>query len=207
MKKILTIITLSACIAAVGGYNLYQQNTKDSKNAIQDNKEPIGTEAKVTIIDSSDLMKQLDRISNKEFEVSYTDGSESLEEMKGKSDSIVVGKVVSQKQTKSLGVVSTILVSKSTKGRKFDKIEIFQLGRLGDPEILQPGQEYVLFLGRQGGGGENLFFIKGGSQGAFLNDKGMLITRDIIMSKDIVRLKNDREKNTEFDALIELISK
>lgn len=207
MKK--SILTISCiCIVAVGTFLFTQAHFKSDTSKAQAVNATNNTPLKVTYVDQSDLQKSLEAIKNghKKVEATYNDGSASISEMKKNADQIVIGKVISQKQFSSVSVVSTVAVSKTSKGRHFDTIDVYQLGNLGGSDILNTDNEYILFLGYQGASHENKFYIKGGIQGSFLNANGKLSNSDSMIVQDLAKIKADKNKDSEFEALSEFIS-
>lgn len=111
----------------------------------------------------------------------YVDVVQSITDLIREADLIVRGTVVSQHQVSHVAVASTVEIARSARGTAPDgSLTIFQLGRLGldDEDLLTPGVEYLLFLGKQGDGNPNTFYIKGGNQGIFSVHSGRLSGRD-----------------------------
>jgi hypothetical protein len=139
-------------------------------------------------------------------EATYADYSTSLKEMKKASDAIVIAKPTSYKQLK-VGVVSTVSVLKTLKGKKFDEILIYQIGQVKEDntiltgDVLELNKEYVLFLGEQTGAEDNAFYVKAGIQGAFLNENGKLTNKDTTMQDDVKRILKD--KKSEYESLLD----
>lgn len=161
-----------------------------------------------------DFNQSLQDLKNKNIEIdaTYADGASSLEDMKGKADKIVDGVVESQVQYSPVSVESTLSVKANIKGKEFHKVKIYQIGVIGDPEVLQLDKEYVLCLGNQGKSDENIYYIKGGIQGVFLIDNEKIVTYDSIMKNDIIKLVNSKEtlKNdskSQYNLLIQFLSK
>lgn len=202
--KVSTIVILS--IFAITSYCFHSnKELKQQKKAITN---------VATTVYTMDLDQVLQDFDNKNTEVDavYTDGSSSLEMMKDKSDKIVNGIVENQIQFSPLGVESTISVKINIKGNKFDKIKVYQLGTIGDSEILQVNKEYVLCLGNQGELNENIYYIKGGIQGMFLIDSNNVVAYDNIMKKDIEKMEKKNtvlinDSNSQYNSLIEFLSK
>ncbi len=166
-----------------------------------------------TTVYTMDVNQSLEEFANKgiKIEASYRDGSASLEEMKNNSDKIIDGIVESQVQFSPISVESTISVKKNIKGNKFDKIKVYQLGTIGDSEVLQENKKYVLCLGNQGKPNENIYYIKGGMQGIFLIDNNNVVAYDNIMKKDIEKFDKNtvftNDSNSQYNSLIEFLSK
>jgi hypothetical protein len=97
------------------------------------------------------------------------DVSDSLDEMARHSDLIVIAEVVEQRQFSSLAVASTVTVLNSVKGEPPTSPIILQLGALTErsEHLLEVGPKYFLFLGKQGDGSPNTFYVKGEYQGIF----------------------------------------
>ncbi|TYQ14574.1 UNVERIFIED_CONTAM: hypothetical protein Cloal_0920 [Acetivibrio alkalicellulosi] len=141
----------------------------------------------------------------------YADFSDSLEEMKKSSDSIIIGKPTSHNQPK-LGVVSTVSVLNTLKGKEFDEILIYQFGQVNEDgtvlhgDVLELNKEYVLFLGKQEDDKDNTFHVKAGLQGAFANENGNLINKDEIMKEEIKKVHKDKKDiKSEYESLIDYI--
>ena len=139
-------------------------------------------------------------------EATYADYSTSLKEMKKASDAIVIAKPTSYNQLK-VGVVSTVSVLKTLKGKKFDEILIYQIGQVKEDntiltgDVLELNKEYVLFLGEQTGAEDNAFYVKAGIQGAFLNENGKLTNKDTTMQDDVKKILKD--KKSEYESLLD----
>jgi hypothetical protein len=107
------------------------------------------------------------------FNTSYTDGSESLDEMLQNADIIVKGvasKIVDEKQ---LGIFFSFDIEKVVKGNYKSKDMITVLTLKGGDQ-LTVGETYVLALGHDSYYDENTYHIMGGSQGLFsLDDKNI----------------------------------
>lgn len=136
----------------------------------------------------------------------YADVSKDLKEIRDNSDAIVVGKVESLKPTGSLSTVVTFNVSKTLKGKKYEKIEIYQMGTPEDPEVLKPENEYILFLGYQEKKEGNIFYIKGGHQGIGINKNGKIVLNDTVLQSDFEKNKKLNSKD-DFSFLTEFINK
>lgn len=152
---------------------------------------------KVAIIDLPDFPKE----TIKRVYACYGDGSFTLKEMKDKAKQIVSGVVLEQKQFSQMSVVSTVKVTDTIRGKDFDSIEIYQLGRIGDEEVLSEGTDYILFLGIQGGNpDENEFYIVGGIQGIFTKKDDDIKAFDYTMANDLKKIsQEDKIKSkTEF---------
>jgi hypothetical protein len=191
MKKkliVLSIIMSVVIFLAVFSFNVFNAGHKDSDVAI-------------VKIDTKDK-------SSKVADASYNDYSDSLKVLKKASDAIVVGKLISYNSLQ-LGVVSEVAVSNTLKGEKIDKIKIYQMGKVNDDgtisgDVLELGKEYILFLGKQEDDQKDTFYVKGGMQGAFLNDGGKLNNKDNTMKEEINKLiKNNK---SESESLLDFIN-
>ena len=137
----------------------------------------------------------LDTTRANNTEAFYLDYEESLEAVKNNADLIVVGKVIEQSEYGEIGIKNTIMVTNTIKGKAVDEIYVLKSGSLSDEAyILKEGKKYVLLLGDQSKSGENTYFIKGGEQGCFLIDDGVLSAKDAVMDKE---LKNMIENENE----------
>lgn len=205
--KVSYIVILS--IFAITSYCTH--SNKEQKQ--QKQQKPVITNVATTVY-TAEPDQVLKDFSNKNIEIEalYTDGSSSLEMIKNKSDKIINGIVESQIQFSPLSVESTISVKKNIKGKEFEKIKVYQLGTIGDSEVLQLNKEYVLCLGNQGKPNENIYYIKGGIQGMFLIDSNNVEAYDNIMKKDIEKF-NDKsavftsDSNSQYNSLIEFLGK
>jgi hypothetical protein len=145
-------------------------------------------------------------------DATYADYFPSLKEMKKASDTIVIAKPKSYNQGK-VGVVSNVSVLKTLKGKEFDEILIYQIGQVSEDnkiltgDVLELDKEYVLFLGEQTSAEDNVFYVKGGIQGAFLNDNGKLINKDRTMQEDIKNVLNIDSEKSEYEALLDYVIK
>ena len=155
----------------------------------------------ITKNNSSIPISTIDNIALPEGEkvhlsASYSDGSETISEMMDKAHQIISGSVLEQKQFSDFSVLSTVKVNDTIRGKKFEEIEIYQLGQIGDEELLSKDNEYILFLGLQGKEDENKFYIIGGTQGIFLKDDNSIQAYDIVMKNDLAKkFKENKDKN------------
>lgn len=194
MKKVslfvLSIVTIVVIVA------LYFNNTRNG-----DSGEPI-----IELPQTQPSVQHID--------AAYMDGSGTLQEMKEKSDLIIIGKPVSVFEQRKYGVLSNIQVMETLKGNKYDTIKIYQLGAVDENlnsigDVLQFNQTYFLFLGKQQDGQPDTFYVKAGLQGAFLQGKDkQLSTGDQTMSEQLKQLTERSDKNkrkTDTDALVEFL--
>ncbi|MFC4307146.1 hypothetical protein [Cohnella boryungensis] len=86
------------------------------------------------------------------------------------ADAIVVGKPVSVFQQKQYGVVSSVEVLSTLKGKEYRHIKLYQLGKVD--EMLQPAgdvldfnQTYILFLGSRRMGNRTPIMSERGCKG------------------------------------------
>lgn len=141
----------------------------------------------------------------------YADFSPSIKEMMKNSDLIIVGKPVSVHEQRQYGVLSKVEVLSTIKGEKFDNIILVQTGKADENlkvegDVLPFNQNYILFLGKQEYGEPNMFYVKAGWQGAFLQrSDGTLLNNDATMKKEIELLNQNNKGKKESDALMDLI--
>lgn len=195
MKKVLIISLGIVCLSMLLVYSLQVWNKNSPQNIPQSDT----SSAVVIPFDSA----KGGFSSN--VEATYSDMSRTLKDMKKSSDSIILGKVVEQKQYSDVSVASTVEVDKTYKGKSYDTVTIFQLGKIGDNSILTVDSEYVLFLGFQFDASKNDYYIKGGEQGAFKNEDGKITIKDMIIKEDFEKERKLINKNSDFDILIDII--
>ena len=217
MKKMTWLLLLSFVAAAgLGGVKAIDEksaftNNPENKafsvnNDITQIKEAVtNNDFNIFKVEENSFEDFLELIADKDidFYVSYGDGSKSLNEMQQNSDAIIIGTVISEKEVSPLAVEATVAVSKVIKGKQFDEIEIHQMK---NEDTLQLNEEYILFLGAQGDGKENSFYIKGGLQGAFLNENGSLSIKDSIMSQEIQKINLMKRSGDDFSSLLNYLS-
>lgn len=145
--------------------------------------------------------KKIEPVKGIISEALYLDQSSSLKELKSLSEEIVKGKVIKQEYYGALSLLSTISVEKAFKGDNKSEIQVIQLR---DGNELSLNQEYILFLGKQTDN-SGMFFVKGGYQGKFLNNKGQLESKDNKLQEDFEKIvkennssKSDIEKFSSF---------
>ncbi|MCF2943841.1 hypothetical protein [Paenibacillus tarimensis] len=121
----------------------------------------------VSLVDSVDIAE-----GGTLAEGMFADSSSSLKELKNNSDLIVHGTIVSQEKPNNMVVISTVQVIEQWKGKEsYKEVIIHQLNK----QVLEMGEEYYLFLGKQMDENNNSFYIKGGHQGRFSVLNGNLI--------------------------------
>lgn len=200
-KKLIVLLSTGlALIVFAGAFVLQSFSKATDKNLNKQSDEEIAVVNLDDIVNSNTMPMSV--------QASYADYSPSLKEMKKASDAIIIAKPISYNQRK-LGVVSTVSVIKTLKGKKFDKILLYQLGQVNEDntifsgDVLELNKEYVLFLGEQTSTEDNAFYVKGGIQGAFLNENGKLTNKDKTMQEDI---KNIIKSNkSEYESLLDFI--
>ncbi len=122
---------------------------------------------------------------------SHLDHFESLTVLKSNADLIVSGKVSDHSNASELSVRSEVDVLSTKKGISHDEIKVYQMGQLGENEdfydnLLEVGEEYILFLKKQGNAEENAYYIMGAEkQGKFKIQNGNLVNTDPIMSQQL----------------------
>jgi len=142
----------------------------------------------------------------------YGDYSASLEEMRKNADVILIGKPVSVFEQREYGVISNVEVKETLKGQSFEKIRLYQIGRVDEEvksvgDVLEFGQTYVLFLGKQEDGEPDTYYVKAGWQGAFLQHAdGSLSNKDSTMSEELTALQRANSGKKAKDALIDFVS-
>ncbi|GEM_PF-6207501 len=146
------------------------------------------------------------------IDATYGDYSDSLEEMRKNADVILIGKPVSVFEQREYGVISNVEVEETLKGQSFEKIRLYQIGRVDEEmksvgDVLEFGQTYVLFLGKQEDGEPDTYYVKAGWQGAFLqHSDGTLSNKDSTMSKELTALQRAKSGKKAVDALIDFVS-
>lgn len=92
-------------------------------------------------------------------------------------------------------VASTVDVKATLAGEAQKQVIIYQLGQLDDDEsnLLEIGEEYILFLDKQQNDEPNSYYIIGGGvQGKFMRE-------DEKIENDDIKMKEDLEKNFNTD--------
>lgn len=187
MKKRNLIIISSAIVLVISIIGLMQ--TFDNKKIADVNK-PV--DAKKPVVETVTL-ENAKLGKNIKVQADYADYSGSLEDMKNKAVIVVEATVAGQMQYSDMSVLSTLDIEKSFKGKKFDKVRLFQLGNIGDANVLNVGQKYILFLGKQTDGEEDTFFVTGGEQG-IVNITGNIINaKDPVMRKELSKYKGKED--------------
>lgn len=199
-RKFIVILSTSLALTVFAGAFVLQNFNKINNST----GENLSKQPKLAIVE---LDTTVDRNNMPIFvDGLYADYSTSLKEMKKASDAIVVAKPTSYNQRKA-GVVTTVSVLKTLKGKKVDEILIYQLGQVNEDntiftgDVLELNKEYVLFLGEQTGAEENAFYVKAGIQGSFLNENGKLTNKDKTMQDDIKKILKD--KKSEYESLLD----
>lgn len=143
----------------------------------------------------------LDTTRANNIEAFYLDYEGSLEGVKNNADLIVVGKVIEQSEYGEIGIKNTIMVTNTIKGKAVDEIYVLKSGSLSDEDyILKEGKEYILLLGDQSKSGENTYFIKGGEQGCFLINDGVLYAKDAVMDKELKNMIKNADANKSMES-------
>src|SRR5690606_7592362 len=114
------------------------------------------------------------------------------------ADLIVVGTPISQEALSDITVATKLKVTKVLKGKEQNEIIIYQLGRIGDKDVLNPGEDYYLFLGDQIDNREDTFYIKGGIQGLFYKKDQEILARDPLMQDSMNDLFKDKLEGISF---------
>lgn len=147
-RKFIVILSTGLALTVFAGVFVLQNFNKINNRT----GENLSKQPKVEIVE---LDTTVDRNNMPmSVEATYADYSTSLKEMKKASDAIVIAKPTSYNQLK-VGVVSTVSVLKTLKGKKFDEILIYQIGQVKEDntiltgDVLELNKEYVLFLGEQ----------------------------------------------------------
>ncbi len=97
----------------------------------------------------------------------YSDPSKNIKEMKQTTSYIIYGKVKKVTESSSVAVKTTVDILETYKGNLDSKtIEIKQIGKVGEAEVLEEGKSYILFL-NENGDDEATFFIRAGIEGVF----------------------------------------
>lgn len=114
-----------------------------------------------------------------------------IKEMRDESDLIVVGEVISQYEPSRATVGSVVRVNKVFRGEQSDEIVVFQFGQINEETVIEPNKTYLFFLGSQNIEGQ--YYTKGGEQGIFLIDNGILRPQDIIMKEEFETKFNEED--------------
>ncbi len=152
---------------------------------------------------SSEELKNIGKDFSGEIEADYQDYSDSLEDMKDIAVLIVRATVTEQIQYSDMSVQSRVEVSKTLKGDSFDQIRIYQLGTIGEDNVLSPDKEYLLFLGKQTDGEKDTFFINGGEQGIIAIDNNKIDPVDPVIKKDLEEVKKEMGDSFSLESLEE----
>jgi len=193
-KKFIAITTITIFMGIIVTSGIYLSKSKKVQ-------EPSLTINEVAVGNITNLGRITD------INASYGDGSSTIKDMKSKAKQIVTGYVVSQEQFSEVSVMSILKVNETYRGKKLDELEIYQLGILGEEDVLVPDKEYILFLGLQGTEKENKFYIIGGQQGIFVKCGETIEAADTVMKKDLVLMKKEDKNNVSPDEFINFIKK
>lgn len=112
----------------------------------------------------SNLSSALSSQEGIKIEGLFNDGSNSFNEMKRKSTVVGVFKVIKVEQVSEFAVAASLQSLKIWKGKASEQIVIPQIGQVEDGEVLEEGNEYVLFLAPDAPG---KMHILGGIEGLF----------------------------------------
>lgn len=204
MKRKVFIFALAILFLGLSYFSM--SYTKSTANLSSGNDIVNGCEGQQVEIVKFDKAKEEIDNSNIIFgDASYLDYSESLSKIKSDADLIIAGRVVEQEQFSPISVKSKVEVIETFKGKKSDIIYVYQLGNMGDKEILDLSSEYFLLLGKQTDDKEDTFFIKGGVQGLFKKDNDKLINYDQFMRKELQRIKQNKNYKNEVEAFTDFI--
>ncbi|WP_127531782.1 hypothetical protein [Paenibacillus kobensis] len=199
-KRLFAIVLVTLMATTLGMFFCINNNNDVDVKGEAANAKIAGTESNVRVVGTvsmEDLKNTLDQSEVSFVDGLYVDGATNIMDLKKNAELIILGTAISQELPSKIAVATKVKVTKTLKGKQQDEIIIYQFN---GEEVLIPGEEYYLFLGKQTDGQENSFFIKGGFQGLF--DKSDRIqSRDGVINESMKELYKEKaagESDTEF---------
>ncbi len=174
-KFILYLCTSIILVTAIGVAFMSFKENPSSGNTISENIEkPVIANIQSTQVDAL-----------------YIDMKSTIKELAQQSDLIIEGTVIDTYEYTGISTMSTVSIANTIKGNSSREIKILQLN--GD-SVLEKQMTYILILGKQSDL-ENTYYVKGGTQGVFLEKGNILALSDEEMKKDFEKIKNLKSIN------------